>query len=169
MLKNLKGSPFSVFRHCETLARHSVHFFKYVLFSIFSLQRVPLQFLWYFTTDWCLKFQRFPLSVFRHCETFFRKFVFSPKGPPSTATKMLTISEVSFWALDMAPTWAGPGLLYSPHPFMNFIEPFWALDMSLGLGLGYGAQFWALDMAPTWAGPGLFYSPHPFMNFIKSN
>ena len=22
-----------------------------------------------------------PLSVFRHCETFFRKFVFSPKGP----------------------------------------------------------------------------------------
>ena len=28
MLKNLKGSPFSVFRHCETLARHSVHFFS---------------------------------------------------------------------------------------------------------------------------------------------
>ena len=40
------------------------------------------------------KLQRVPLSVFRHCETF-RKFVFSPKGPPSTATKMLTISEVS--------------------------------------------------------------------------
>ena len=28
MLKNLKGSPLSVFRHCETLARHSVHFFS---------------------------------------------------------------------------------------------------------------------------------------------
>ena len=33
MLKNLKGSPLSVFRHCETLARHSVHFFEYVIFS----------------------------------------------------------------------------------------------------------------------------------------
>ena len=28
MLKNLKGSPLSVFRHCETSARHSVHFFS---------------------------------------------------------------------------------------------------------------------------------------------
>ena len=33
MLKNLKGSTLSVFRHCETLARHSVHFFEYVIFS----------------------------------------------------------------------------------------------------------------------------------------
>ena len=34
MLKNLKESPLTVFRHCETLARHSVHFLK--KFSIFE-------------------------------------------------------------------------------------------------------------------------------------
>ena len=39
--------------------------------------------------------QSVPLSVFWHCETFFRKFEFSPEGPPSTATKLLTISEKS--------------------------------------------------------------------------
>ena len=43
MLKNLKGSPLSVFRHCETLARQGLAlagpgaplgpFFKYVMFS----------------------------------------------------------------------------------------------------------------------------------------
>ena len=33
MLKNLKGSTLSVFRQCETLARQSVHFFEYVIFS----------------------------------------------------------------------------------------------------------------------------------------
>ena len=43
MLKNLKGSPLSVFRHCETLARHSVLFLvcnffkkKFEKFSIFD-------------------------------------------------------------------------------------------------------------------------------------
>ena len=35
-----------------------------------------------------------PFNFFRHCETFFRKF-FPQRVPPSTATKMLTISEVS--------------------------------------------------------------------------
>ena len=33
MLKNLRGSPLSVFRHCETLARHSVHLFSMNFFQ----------------------------------------------------------------------------------------------------------------------------------------
>ena len=45
--------------------------------------------------------QRVPLPLFRPCEAF-RKVVFSPKGPPSTAIKMLTISEVS-------PPFSAPG------------------------------------------------------------
>ena len=56
--------------------------------NLFSLQRVPLQFLWYFTTHWVFKNPKgSPLSVFRHCETFFRKFVFSPKGSSFNCNK----------------------------------------------------------------------------------
>ena len=64
-------------------------FFGIVRFFLnyFSLQRVPLQFLWYFTTHWVFKNPKgSPLSVFRLCETF-RKFVFSPKGPPFNCDK----------------------------------------------------------------------------------
>ena len=41
------------------------------------------------------KSQRVPLSIFRHCETFFERLFFLQRVPSSTATKMLTISEVS--------------------------------------------------------------------------
>ena len=49
--------------------------------KIFLSKGSPLQFLWYFTTDWVFTNPKgSPLSVFRHCETFFR-FFFSKRSP----------------------------------------------------------------------------------------
>ena len=79
-----KWSPISVcFRHCE------IFFRKQKIF--------PIQFFDVLRQNGYLKTPKCaPLSIFWHCETFFRNFVFfSSKGAPSTATKMLTSSEVS--------------------------------------------------------------------------
>ena len=51
-----------------------------------------------------------PFSFFRHCETFFRKKI-SIKGSPIHQYFDILKSFWYFWALDMAPTWADPGLL----------------------------------------------------------
>ena len=61
--------------------------------------------------------QRLPLSVIRHCETFLRKFVFLQRVPPSTATKMLTISEVSPFSAQGA---RGSGPRATLGPFFAF-------------------------------------------------
>ena len=47
------------------------------------------------------KRQRVPLSIFRHCESFFLKIVFSPKGPPSSSLifHMLKIPKGSHLSL----------------------------------------------------------------------
>ena len=51
-----------------------------------------------------------PFSFFRHCETFFpKKFI---KGSPTHQYFDILKSFCYFWALDMAPTWAVPGLLF---------------------------------------------------------
>ena len=45
------------------------------IFYFFLSKGSPLQFLWYFTTDWVFKNPKgSPLSVFWHCEIFFSKW-----------------------------------------------------------------------------------------------
>ena len=89
--------------------------------------------------------QRVPLSVFRHCETlarqglalaspgaplgpiflvrnFFKKFFFQKISIFEYCKRVLDTwkSFCYFWALDMAPTWAGPGLFkYYPTIFLK--------------------------------------------------
>ena len=54
--------------------------------------------------------KRSSLSVFfRHCETFFQNFFFIKVVPIHQYFEILK-SFCYFWALDMAPTWAVPGL-----------------------------------------------------------
>ena len=96
---NIKNFPPSIF-WCfatEWMLNPSPPPFSFsALWDFFSLQRVPLQFLWYFTTDREFKNPKgSALSVFRHCETFFLNFFSLQRVPPSTETKMLTISKVS--------------------------------------------------------------------------
>ena len=58
-----------------------------------------------------------PLSVFRHCETFFRKFVFSPKGPPFTCDKnVINFGSVPLLARQELAL-AGPGAPLGPFFF----------------------------------------------------
>ena len=83
MLKNPKGAPFQFFGIVR-------------LFSKFFLSKgSPFNFFDISQHIGCLKIPKGPSFQFFGIVRL-RKFVFfSPKGPPSTATKMLTISEVS--------------------------------------------------------------------------
>ena len=87
MLKNLKGSPLSVFRHCETLARQGL----------------------------ALAGPGAPLGPFFWVCNFFGKFFFQKISIFEYCKRVLDTGKsfCYFWALDMAPTWAGPGLLYN--------------------------------------------------------
>ena len=79
-----KRVPLSVFRHCQTF------FLKF-----FSLQRVPLQFFDILQQNGCLKIRKGPPFCFSALRLFFENMFFRETGPPSTATKILTLSEVS--------------------------------------------------------------------------
>ena len=63
--------------------------------KIFSSKGPSLQFFDVLQQNGCSKIPKGPPFQFLALRLFFRKFVFSPKGPPSTATKMLKISKVS--------------------------------------------------------------------------
>ena len=94
-----KGSPFSFFRHCETYPT-----------NFYSLQGVPLHFFWYFATEWMLKIRNGPLLARQFGPTFFSDTV---DGTLDTLKFFCY-----FWALDMAPTYALPGLFN----FLNSAE-----------------------------------------------
>ena len=70
-----KGPPFQFFSALRDFFRN--FFPKGSPFNFFAVLR----------QKGCLKIPEGPLSVFRHCETFFWKFVFSPKGPPFNCDK----------------------------------------------------------------------------------
>ena len=114
MLKNPKGSPLLVFRHCETF------FFKIFV----SPKGPPFNFFDILQQIGCLKIPKgpSPLSVFRHCETFFRKFVFSPKGPPFNCDENVdNFGSVSLLARQgLAP--AGPGAPFDPFFGFSIFE-----------------------------------------------
>ena len=67
-----KGSPpLSFLRHCEIFFREK------------NSLKGPPSIFWSFATESMLKNTKgSPLSVFRHCGSFFPKFFFPPKGPP---------------------------------------------------------------------------------------
>ena len=84
----------------------------------------------------CWKPQSVSLSVFRHCETFFRKFVFSPKGPPFNCDK-------NFDNFGSVPLLASTGALLGSYfllfRFSSTVN--WHLEVFLlFLSLGYGAD-----------------------------
>ena len=98
MLKNPKGSPLFSFFGIVRL------FFKKKFFS----PKVPfLQFFWWFATEWMKNLKVSPL-VRHFCSTFgffrYRRREYSDRFK----------SFCCFWASDMAPTWAVPGLFSIP-------------------------------------------------------
>ena len=120
--KSQRVPPFSFFWHCEIFSRK----WKFLFSSIFSC----------FATEWMLKnLKGSTLPVFWHCETLARQglALASPGAPLGPFVWVCNCFEKFFfqkfsifeyckrvldtwksfcyiWALDMAPTWAGPGL-----------------------------------------------------------
>ena len=89
------------FRHCGTFYRKKYN------------QKVPLQCFRSFATEWMMKSPKG--SPFQFCSSlwdFFKDFVFIKRSPIHQYFHTLK-SFCNFWALDMVPTWAGPGLLFS--------------------------------------------------------
>ena len=84
MLKNLKGSPLSVFWHCETLLRQGL---------ALAGPGAPLGSIFLVCNFFKKNFVKF--SIFEYCKRILDTYK----------------SFCYFWALDMAPTWAGRGLL----------------------------------------------------------
>ena len=80
----------------------------------------PLHFFCCFATEWMLENpKRSSLSVFRHCETFFRKFVFSSKGPLFNCDKNVdNFGSVPLLAC-LGLALAGPGAPLGP--FFGFL------------------------------------------------
>ena len=129
--------------------------------KLFSHQRVPFQFLWYFTTHWVFKNPKgSPLSVFRHCETFFWKFVFSPKGSPFNCNKNVdNFGSVPLLARQGLAL-AGPGAPLSP--FFGFSKKnsikfrkknfkfFFKKSLLRFLSLRYGADFRRSRLVSLW-------------------
>ena len=107
--------PFSVFRHCETF--FLIFLWYFTTDWVFKNPKgSPLQFLWYFTTDWVFKNpEGFPFSVFGVVRLFFRKFVFSPKGPLNCDKNVDNFGSV--------PLLARLGLALAPlGPFFCFFD-----------------------------------------------
>ena len=95
-----KGTPLECFRLCVTF------FAKKKVFTEGS----PFYF-WYFPTEGMLKNPKgSPFQFFRHWD-FFQKLFFIKRSPIHQYFDILK-SFCYFWALDMAPTWAGPGLFF---------------------------------------------------------
>ena len=142
MLENPKGSPLSVFRHCETFFPKIFVSPKGPLFNFFDiLQQIE-----------CLKPQSHPPFSFSALWDFFENLFFLRRVPPSTATKMLTISEVSPFLARQGLAQGAPAR-HSVHFFEYVIfsknfrfsstvkENTWHLEVFLlFLSLGYGAD-----------------------------
>ena len=173
-----------LFRHCKTF------------FSNFFSPKVPLQFFWWFATEWMKNLKVSPLV--RQFGSTFGFFRYRRRQYFDTLK-----SFCYFWALDMAPTWAVPGffrncetffqICFSPKGPFNYFDDFrqkgWKMSKrSPGAPIrsnfwvfgcfrreyfdtlksfGY---FWALDMAPTWVVPGLFkLSTNSFMVLVADD
>ena len=108
----VEKSPFQFFRHCET-------FFQKVFFS----PKVPLlQFFWWFATEWMKNLKVSPLV--RQFGSTFRFFRYRRREYFDTLKCFCC-----FWALDMAPTWAVPGLFFffswqSHSEWSTFLQSF---------------------------------------------
>ena len=112
------GTPLEYFRLCEAffgISPGGPRFgpkgppFNFLIFSHrMDVENPPFQFFW-------------------HCETF---FIFFIKGSPIHQYFDILKSFCCFWALDMAPTWAVPGLLIltlqisrQVSKLRNFVSP----------------------------------------------
>ena len=93
-----KSTPLEYFRLCETFFQKKSPKGPSFNFLILS-DRMDVE-----------KPERVPLSVFWHCETFFNFFF--TKGSPIHQYFDILKSFCYFLALDMAPTWAIPGLFF---------------------------------------------------------
>ena len=98
-----KGTPLEYFRLCETFFEK-----KFTKLSPFNLlifsDRMDVE-----------KSQRVPPFSFFGIVRFFSKFFFI-KGSPIHQYFGILKSFCYFWALDMVPTWAVPGLFVIPPP-----------------------------------------------------
>ena len=124
--------PISVFRYCETFLKNFLS--KGSPFNVFDiLQQIG-----------CLKIPKGPLSVFRHFETSFRKFVFSPKGPPFNRQKCWQFRKCPSFSAPRARS-SGPRRatrsIFLVFWFSSTVN--WHLEVEvllLFLSLGYGAD-----------------------------
>ena len=94
MLKNPKGSPFQFFGIVR-------FFFK----KFFFTKSAPPSIFWWYATEWMKNLKVSPLV--RQISSTFGFFRYRRREYFDTLK-----SFWCFWALDMAPTWAVPGLLY---------------------------------------------------------
>ena len=147
-----QGVLLSVFRHCENiflkifLSKGSPFNFFDILQQIGCLKipKAPFQFF-SVLRDFCSenlfpqlvppsifllfcdrmdveKSQRVPFSFFRHCEIFFRKFVFSPKGRPFNCDKNVdNFGSVPFSA-PQGLALPGPGVPLGPFFGFSIFE-----------------------------------------------
>ena len=125
MLKNLKGSPLSVFFGTVRFFSRKwkkIFFFNFFMFcdrmDVEKPQRVPpfsFSALWDFSAPGARASEprRATRSIFLVCN-FFKKNFFEKFSIFEYCKRILDTwkSFCYFWALDMAPTWAGPGLLF---------------------------------------------------------
>ena len=125
-----KSPPFQFFSALRDI------FFRIFFSKFFFLKRSPCIFLMFCDRMDVEKPQRVSLSIFRHCETlarhsvqffsmyFFQKKVFEKFSIFDFCKRILDTwkSFCYFWALDMAPTWAGPGLLEWTKRFVVSME-----------------------------------------------
>ena len=109
-LLSLRSSNFYHLRNSTGPKGTPLEYFRLRLFEKNSHQRVPLKFFDIFLQNGCWKIPKGPsFQFFRHGETFYQIFFFI-KGSPIHQYFDILKSFCYFWALDMAPTWAVPGL-----------------------------------------------------------
>ena len=121
----------------------SFNFFGIVRY-FFENKNFPPSIFWCFATEWMLKNAKGSLlSVFRHCETFFRKFDISPKGPPDNCDENVDNFERVILLARQELAQAGPGAPLGPF-FLVFQfsrtakENTWHLEvLLLFMCLGY--------------------------------
>ena len=85
-----------------------------------------LQLFWSFATEWILKNPKgSPFQIVSPLGDFLKKKLFFHKGSPIHQYFDTLRSVCYFYALDVAPTWAGPGLFSLPELFPRLFMLSW--------------------------------------------
>ena len=100
---------------------------------VYSIFNVRYKILWDYRVP--------PLIFFRHCATFFRKFLMSPKGPPLSF--LLFCNRMHVWKSKRVPssTFFGTVRHFPKEKFFSKISVFFQKNVLRFLSLRYSADF----------------------------